>query len=159
MNADVQEEWMQNVTFDEMSVGQGATIERTLTEADINGFAAVSGDMNPTHLDNDYAQGQGLQGKTAHGIWSGALVSTVLGTVFPGPGTVYVEQRMRFLDAARAGDRLDIAVRVRALDAGTQWVTLDCSVRKHDGQDLMLGEAIVKAPTHKQRVQRASGLR
>lgn len=159
VNADLQEEWMQNFTFDELSVGQGATITRTLTEADVAGFAAVSGDMNPTHLSDRYAQDQGLQGKTVHGMWSGALVSAVLGTVFPGPGTVYVEQRMRFLGAARTGDRLDISVRVTALDPATAQVTLDCQVRKHDGEPLMTGEAIVVAPTHKQQAKRASGLR
>jgi acyl dehydratase len=57
-----------------------------VTDADIAGFAAVSGDLNPTHLDDAYARGEGLRGKTAHGMWSGAMVSTLLGTVFPGPG-------------------------------------------------------------------------
>ena len=104
MNGDLQEDWLQNHTFDELIVGQGATITRTLTEADINGFAAVSGDLNPTHLDELYARSEGLRGRTAHGMWSGALVSTLLGTVYPGPGTVYIEQRMRFLGPACVGE-------------------------------------------------------
>ena len=78
MNHELREEWMQNFTFDELSVGQGATIVRSLTDADIAGFAAVSGDLNPTHLDDDYARGEGLSGKTAHGMWSGAMISTML---------------------------------------------------------------------------------
>ncbi len=159
MHSDLQQEWLQNHTFDELSVGQGATIQRVLTDADIAGFAAVSGDLNPTHLDDEYARSEGLRGKTAHGMFSGALISTVLGTVFPGPGTVYVEQRMRFLAAACAGDALEIAVRVKSKDPATQLVTLDCVVRKREGKDLMVGEAIVRAPHHKQRVARASGLR
>ncbi|MBL8317854.1 MAG: bifunctional enoyl-CoA hydratase/phosphate acetyltransferase [Burkholderiaceae bacterium] len=159
MNTDLQDEWMQNFTFDELSIGQGATIARTLTEADVAGFAAVSGDINPTHLSDSYAREQGLLGRTVHGMWSGALVSAVLGTVFPGPGTIYVEQRMRFLGAARVGDTLDISVRVKALERATRQVTLDCMVRRHDGKALMVGEAVVTAPTHKLRAQRASGLR
>ena len=67
MNADLQQEWMQNYTFDELSIGQGATIKRTLTDADIAGFAAVSGDLNPTHLDEAYARGTSFGGCVAHG--------------------------------------------------------------------------------------------
>jgi phosphate acetyltransferase len=92
-------------------------------------------------------------------MWGGALVSTVLGTVFPGPGTRYVEQHMRFLGAARVGDVLDVSVKVTAKDPATALVSLDCAVRRQDGAALMLGEAIVKAPLHKQRVPRANGLR
>jgi phosphate acetyltransferase len=159
MNIDLNDAWMQNTTFDELTIGQGATIRRALTDADVAGFAAISGDLNPTHLDEAYAQGEGMVGRTAHGMWSGALVSTVLGTVFPGPGTRYVEQHLRFISEARVGDLLDVSVRVKAKDAATSFVTLDCAVRRQDGQDLMLGEAIVKAPLHKQRVRSASGLR
>ena len=159
MNFDLRDEWMQNTTFDELTIGQGATLRRVLTDADISGFAAISGDLNPTHLDESYAQGEGLAGRTAHGMWSGALVSTLLGTVFPGPGTVYVEQRLRFLGAARVGDVLDVSVRVKAKDPATAFVTLDCAVRSQDRGDLMVGEAIVKAPLNKQRVRSANGLR
>jgi phosphate acetyltransferase len=159
MNIDLHDEWMQNTTFDELSVGRSATMHRVLTDADIAGFAAISGDLNPTHLDEAYAQGEGLAGRTAHGMWSGALVSTLLGTVFPGPGTVYVEQRLRFLGAARVGEVLQVSVRVRSLDPATAQVTLDCAVRNAEGCDLMLGEAIVKAPLHKQRIRSANGLR
>ncbi len=159
MNADLQQEWLDNHTFDELTIGQGATLRRTVTEADINGFAAVSGDLNPTHLDEVYARAEGLRGRTAHGMWSGALISTLLGTVFPGPGTVYIEQRMRFIGPACAGDQLEISVRVTARDPATQHVTLECRVKRVDGPDLMIGEAVVRAPAHKQRVARASGLR
>jgi phosphate acetyltransferase len=159
MHSDLHQEWLQNHTFDELVVGQGATITRVLTDADIAGFAAVSGDLNPTHLDDAYARGEGLRGRTAHGMWSGAMISTLLGTVYPGPGTVYVEQRMRFLAAARSGDKLEIAVKVKSKDAATQQVVLDCVVRKVDGTELMVGEAVVKAPSRKQRVPSASGLR
>ncbi|MFM2056136.1 MAG: hypothetical protein RLY71_521 [Pseudomonadota bacterium] len=159
MNIDLNDEWLQSTTFDELSLGQGATIRRALTDADIAGFAAISGDLNPTHLDEAYARAEGLAGRTAHGMWSGALVSTVLGTVFPGPGTRYVEQHLRFLGEARVGDLLDVSVRVTAKDPATSFVTLDCSVRRQDGAELMRGDAIVIAPQHKQRVRSANGLR
>ena len=159
MHSDLHQEWLQNHTFDELVVGQGATITRVLTDADISGFAAVSGDLNPTHLDDAYARGEGLRGRTAHGMWCGAMVSTLMGTVYPGPGTVYVSQSMQFLAAARSGDKLEIAVKVKSKDAATQHVVLDCVVRKADGKELMIGEAVVKAPSRKQRVPSANGLR
>ncbi|MCK7498989.1 MAG: bifunctional enoyl-CoA hydratase/phosphate acetyltransferase [Comamonadaceae bacterium] len=159
MNIELRDEWLQNTTFDELSVGQTATMRRALTDADIAGFAAISGDLNPTHLDEAFAQGEGLAGRTAHGMWSGALISTVLGTVFPGPGTRYVSQRMDFHGAARAGDVLDVEVRVTAKDAASGRVSLDCEVRRQDGHVLMDGEAVVDAPRQKQRVRKANGLR
>ncbi|MEY8878771.1 MAG: MaoC/PaaZ C-terminal domain-containing protein, partial [Leptothrix sp. (in: b-proteobacteria)] len=159
MNIDLTDTWLQNTTFDELAVGQGATLRRVLTDADIAGFAAISGDLNPTHLDEAYAQGEGMAGRTAHGMWGGALISTLLGTVFPGPGTRYVEQRLRFLGEARVGDVLDVLVRVTEKDPATSFVTLDCWVRRQDGRELIAGEAIVIAPQHKQRVRSANGLR
>jgi phosphate acetyltransferase len=159
MNIDINDAWLVNTTFDELTIGQSATMRRALTDADIAGFAAISGDLNPTHLDEAYAVGEGMAGRTAHGMWSGALISTVLGTVFPGPGTRYVEQRLRFLGEARAGDVLDVSVCVTAKDQDTSFVTLDCAVRRLDGRELMAGEAVVMAPLHKQRVRSANGLR
>jgi phosphate acetyltransferase len=73
MHSDLQQEWLQNHTFDELERRPGRQpSQRLLTDADIAGFAAVSGDLNPTHLDDAYARGEGLRGKTAHGMWSGA---------------------------------------------------------------------------------------
>jgi len=158
MNIDLHEDFLQNTTFGELRIGQGATIHRALSEEDIEGFAALSGDVNPTHLDEAYAIAQGLHGRTAHFMWCGAMVSSVLGTVFPGPGTTYVEQRMRFLGSVRAGDQLEITVRVTAKDPATALVVLDCSVRRQGGELLMSGEAVVKAPVEKQRVARMNGL-
>ena len=159
MNAESPQDWLQNHTFDELAIGEGATITRVITEADINSFAAVTGNFNPTHLDEDYARAEGLPGRTAQSIWSGALVSTLLGTVFPGPGTVYVAQRMRFLEAPRAGDHVEVSVRVTAKDMATKQVTLDCVVRHKNGTELANGEAVVQAPLRKHRVERARGLR
>ncbi|MGC4075571.1 MAG: bifunctional enoyl-CoA hydratase/phosphate acetyltransferase [Rubrivivax sp.] len=159
MEIDLRDEWLENTTFDELAVGQSATMRRALTDADIAGFAAISGDLNPTHLDDRFAREEGLAGRTAHGMWSGALVSTVLGTVFPGPGTRYVSQRMDFHGTARSGDVLEVRVAVRAKDAASGRVTLDCSVRRQDGTLLMDGLAVVEAPRHKERVRKATGLR
>jgi len=78
-------ELIENRTFDEIKIGDSATLERTLTEQDITLFAVMSGDINPAHVDSEYATSSRFREVIGHGMWSGALISTVLGTTFPGP--------------------------------------------------------------------------
>ena len=85
-------EFIENRTFDEINVGDTALLERTLTEQDIKLFAVMSGDINPAHVDPEYAMSSRFREVIGHGMWSGALISTVLGTDFPGPGTIYLSQ-------------------------------------------------------------------
>ena len=73
---------IENITFDELEVGRKASLTRTLTQKDIELFAAMSGDVNPEHMDPDYAKSDMFHGIVGHGMWSGALISTVLGTLF-----------------------------------------------------------------------------
>jgi acyl dehydratase len=80
-------EILRNRTFDEIAVGDSASIERTLTASDIQLFAAMSGDINPTHVDAEFADSTRFHGVVAHGMWGAALISAVLGTRLPGPGT------------------------------------------------------------------------
>src|SRR6476620_3056254 len=89
-------EFLRNRTFDEIVLGEQATIQRTLTAADIQLFAAMSGDINPQHIDAEFAASTRFQGVIAHGMWGGALISAVLGTRLPGPGTVYLGQTLEF---------------------------------------------------------------
>jgi phosphate acetyltransferase/phosphate butyryltransferase len=89
-------EVIRNRTFDEISVGDRASIERTLTAADIQLFAAMSGDINPQHIDAEFAASTRFNGVIAHGMWGAALISAVLGTRLPGPGTVYAGQTLSF---------------------------------------------------------------
>ena len=107
---DTQDEWLENFPYDEIDVGDSAFIQRTLTMADIQAFAAVSGDTNPAHLDPEYANDTLFHGVIGHGMWGGSLISTVLGTVFPGPGTIYLEQSLRFSRPVRVGDSLTVTV-------------------------------------------------
>ncbi|MBP8225252.1 MAG: MaoC family dehydratase N-terminal domain-containing protein, partial [Acidovorax sp.] len=108
MNMAPNTEWIENVTYDELSVGQSARLLRTLTQADIQAFAAVSGDTNPAHLNPEYANDTLFHGVIAHGMWGGALISALLGTQFPGPGTIYLEQVLHFTKPVRIGDTLTV---------------------------------------------------
>ena len=146
MTADDDLRILRNRTFDELSVGDSASIERTLAQEDIHLFALLSGDVNPTHIDPDFAASTRYSGVIAHGMWGGALISAVLGTRLPGPGTVYLGQTLRFRAPVRLGDRLTIQVTVTALDPERRCVTLACSCTNQDGVVAIEGEAQVIAP-------------
>jgi phosphate acetyltransferase/phosphate butyryltransferase len=148
-------EVIRNRTFDEIAVGDRAAIERTLTATDIQLFAAMSGDINPQHIDAEFAASTRFQGVIAHGMWGAALISAVLGTRLPGPGTVYDGQTLRFQAPIRVGDTLTVSVTVTARDETTHHVILDCLCTNQDGQTVISGQATVVAPT--ERIERPRG--
>ncbi len=137
---------LRNRTFDELALGDVACIERTLTQEDVQLFAMLSGDLDPQHIDPAFAASTRFHGVIAHGMWGGALISAVLGTRLPGPGTVYLGQTLRFLAPVKLGDRLSIRVEVRAKDAATRRVTLACACDNQAGDTVIEGEAEVVAP-------------
>ena len=149
MNETPVTQMIENTTYDEISIGQVARMARQLTIADIQAFAAVSGDINPAHLDADYANDTVFHGVIAHGMWSGALISALLGTEFPGPGTIYVNQDLHFIRPVRIGDTLTVTVKVMAKDDIKKRLTLDCEVINQHGEKVVTGTAIVMAPTQK----------
>jgi phosphate acetyltransferase len=140
---------IENVTYDELRVGQSARLVRKLTLGDIQAFALVSGDFNPAHLDPEYAQGTNLHQVVAHGMWGGALISSVLGTTFPGAGTIYVEQTLQFKHPVHVGDSLTVVLTVLSKDDSSKQVRLDCDVVNQRGIEVISGVATVVAPVHK----------
>lgn len=140
---------IENRTFDEIQVGDTAAIEKRLTLDDIKLFAIMSGDINPAHLDEDFAKSTRFQEVVAHGMWGGALISTVLGTELPGAGTIYLGQTLRFREPVRLGDVLKVSVTARAKDADRHRITFDCRCINQDGRVVIEGEAEVQAPTEK----------
>ena len=99
---------IRNRTFAELSIGDNASIERTLTTQDIELFAVMSGDVNPQHLDPEFAASTRFHGVIAHGMWGAAFISALLGTRLPGPGTIYLGQSLHFLLPVRVGDTLTV---------------------------------------------------
>jgi phosphate acetyltransferase len=140
---------IENVTFEEMFVGQCVQMQRTLRTEDIKAFAAVSGDVNPAHLDVEYAESTRFHGVIAHGMWAGALISSLLGTEFPGAGTIYMEQSLRFLRPVRVGDTLTVSVTVMQKEDATRNVHLDCKVVNQRDEAVVSGQALVRAPGSK----------
>jgi phosphate acetyltransferase len=147
---------IENVLYDDIQVGQSARLVRTLTVEDIQAFAAVSGDTNPAHLDPEYANDTLFHGVIAHGMWGGALISALLGTEFPGPGTIYLQQDLHFTHPVRIGDTLTVTVTVTAKEDSKKRVDLDCLVMNQQAQRVLYGTARVLAPTVKVKRPRAT---
>jgi phosphotransacetylase/acyl dehydratase len=140
---------IENRTFDELRVGDSATLARTLTYKDIELFAIMSGDVNPAHVDEAFAQSDMFHKIIAHGMWGGALISTVLGTQLPGPGAIYLAQSLRFHHPVGLGDTITVTVKVTAKEEERHRVTLDCQATNQRGEVVISGVAEVIAPTEK----------
>jgi phosphotransacetylase/acyl dehydratase len=147
--------YLENKTFDEIRIGDQAALTRTLRMQDIELFTAMSGDVDPAHVDADSAHGDALHKVVADGMWGGALISALLGTELPGPGTICIEQSLRFRRPVALGDEVHVEVSVRDKDAASGEVTLDCTCRNRAGDLLIEGQARVRAPTVKIRRPRA----
>jgi len=142
---------IENLTFDEIKIGDSASLVRTLKLEDIQLFAAMSGDINPAHLDPEYAKSSMFQEVIAHGMWGGALISTVLGTQLPGPGTIYIDQTLHFSRPVTLGDTITVTVTVTGKFEHHHHVTFDCQCTNQSGLVVIRGTAEVMAPTEKVR--------
>lgn len=142
---------IENHPFDELKLGDGASLVRTLETKDIALFAVMSGDVNPAHVDQEYASGDVFHKVIAHGMWSATLISTVLGTMLPGPGTIYLSQSLRFLHPIGVGDTVSVSVEVVELHPENHRVKLDCRVVNQKKEMVVTGLAEVIAPTEKVR--------
>lgn len=140
---------IQNRTFDEIQIGDFAQLVRTLRPEDIHLFAAMSGDVNPTHVDPEFAHSSQFREVVGHSMWGSTLISTVLGTEFPGPGTVYVSQGLNFWRPVTIGDTLTITVTCREKYQHNHHLVLDCVALNQDGLKVIDGTAEVAAPTEK----------
>ncbi len=142
-------EYIENRTYDEIAVGDTATLTRTLRQEDIQTFAIMSGDINPAHVDPAYAHSSMFHEVIAHGMWGGALISTVLGTQFPGPGTIYIDQSLHFSRPVRLGDTLSVKVTCARKFDHNRHMILDCLCTNQDGHKVISGTAEVLAPSEK----------
>jgi phosphate butyryltransferase len=145
------DEVLENHTFDEIVVGDSAQLTHIVTQRDIDLFAAATGDMNPAHVDPAYAAGDMFHHVIIHGLWGAGLISAVLGTKLPGPGTIYLAQDLRFLSPVSIGDSITATVTVTAKGGGTQQVTLDCVCTNQAGVAVISGTALTRAPREKVR--------
>lgn len=146
--------FLENVTFDELKIGQEASLSKKLTQDDINLFAVMSGDVNPAHMNPEYAKSDVFQGVVGHGMWSGSLISTILGTILPGPGTIYLKQDIIFKKPLRLYDTLTLTLTVEDKRADKPIATMNCLGTNQRGEVIVEGQAKVLVPIDKIRVPR-----
>ena len=144
-------EFIENRTYDELLIGDQASISKTISQQDIDLFALVSGDVNPAHMDPSYARTDMFHRIIAHGMLTAGLISAVLGTKLPGPGTIYLGQDLRFLHPVDIGDTITATVTVREKHPEKGDLVLDCRCVNQSGEMVVTGTAHVRAPTEKVR--------
>jgi 3-hydroxybutyryl-CoA dehydratase len=133
-------------SIDELKVGDSAQISKTITETDINDFARVTGDFNPVHLDQTYAEKTTFKGRIAHGLLSVGLLSTVLGNILPGHGTIYLSQEVKFLAPVRIGDTITARVEVIELIPAKNRAKFRTTCLNQDGKIVVDGIAWAMPP-------------
>ncbi|MBV8512898.1 MAG: bifunctional enoyl-CoA hydratase/phosphate acetyltransferase, partial [Xanthobacteraceae bacterium] len=148
-------QYIENKTFDELNIGDRAELTRTLRKEDVELFAVMSGDVNPAHVDEAFAKTDQFHKVIAHGMWGGALISAVLGTELPGPGTIYLNQSLSFRRPVGLGDTVTVRVTVREKLPEKKRLLLDCECINQSGETVIKGEANVIAPSEKVRRPRA----
>jgi 3-hydroxybutyryl-CoA dehydratase len=136
---------VQGLYFDELSVGQTAETTHVVGAADIEAFAALSGDINPVHMDEAYARTTPFGGRIAHGMLTAAYISAVLGNQLPGPGAIYLSQSLRFRRPVKIGDPVTARVTVKALDPGKGHATFETAALVN-GKTVIDGEALIMVP-------------
>jgi phosphate butyryltransferase len=147
--------FIENRTFDEIAIGETASLTHTVTQRDIDLFATVTGDVNPAHVDPAYAETDMFHHVIIQGMWGAGLISATLGTRLPGPGTIYLGQSLQFRRPVIIGDTITATVTVREKKPEKADVTLDCVCTNQQGEVVISGTAYTRAPTAKIRVRRA----
>lgn len=137
---------LQNLFFEDLSVGRAERISKTVSSSDIVGFAELTGDRNPIHLSEHFAARTPFGGRIAHGLYTAGLISAVLGTRLPGPGAIYISQTLNFRAPVRIGDTVDVEVQVAELMPEKCRARLSC-VCSVKGETVLDGEAWVKVPS------------
>lgn len=137
---------MVGLKIDELIVGQKALYSKTITETDVYLFAGISGDINPAHVNNEYAKDTFFKERIAHGILSASLISAVIGMQLPGPGTIYVSQTLKFLSPVHFGDTISASVEVKEILKDKNRVLLNTSCKNQNNVEVLVGEAVVLPP-------------
>lgn len=137
---------MIGMSMAELEVGQSAQFAKTVSESDIYLFAGVTGDMNPAHINEAYAEQTFFKTRIAHGMLAAGFISAVLGCQLPGPGTVYLSQELKFIAPIKIGDTITAKAEVISLDLDKHRVTLTTECWNQNGDKILTGTALVSPP-------------
>ena len=125
------------------TVGEKASLSKTMSESDVETFARLTGDVNPVHVDEAYAKTTRFGGRIAHGMLTAGLISAVLGTRLPGPGGIYLNQTLKFTAPVRMGDTITATAEVTAYREDKRIVTLKTDCTNQRGELVLTGEAVI----------------
>lgn len=133
-------------TIQELKVRETAAFAKTISETDIYLYAGITGDFNPAHINEEYAKNTFFKTRIAHGMIAAGLISTLLGTKLPGPGTIYLQQSLNFLAPVRIGDTITARVEIIEMETEKNRVRLKTVCLNQDGTEILDGEAVVSPP-------------
>jgi 3-hydroxybutyryl-CoA dehydratase len=137
---------MKGKTISELKVGDAAEFAKTVSESDIYLYAGVSGDLNPAHINESYAQTTFFKTRIAHGMLSAGFISAAIGMQLPGPGTIYLRQELNFRAPVRVGDTVTAHVEIIEIIAEKKRVRLKTTCVNQEGALVLDGEAVVSPP-------------
>ena len=137
---------MMGKTIEELQVGDTARFSKTVSESDVYLFAGVTGDLNPAHVNEDFASNTFFKTRIAHGMLSASFISTVIGTMLPGPGSIYMRQEVSFLAPVKIGDTVTAIVEVAEIIADKKTVRLKTYCINQEKTTVVDGEALVSPP-------------
>ncbi len=136
-------------TIEEIRLNETAEFSKTISESDVYLFAGVTGDLNPAHINEEYARGTFFKTRIAHGMLAAGLISAVIGMRLPGPGSIYVRQELNFLAPVRIGDTITARVEVVEIMSDKKQLRLRTTCSSQDGTLVLDGEAIISPPRPK----------
>ncbi len=145
---------LENFSFDELVIGQSASYSRVVTDEAVRLFAAVSGDVNPVHLDEEFAATTQFKGRIAHGMFTAGLISAAIAMELPGPGVIYLGQELRFERPVRIGDTITVELTVTGKTPSRNFVQLQTVARNQHGKTVVSGSANVLPAAEKIRIER-----
>ena len=135
---------MAELAYDEIKIGDDASLSRTITEAHIVNYAGITGDMNPIHVDAEYAKQSMFGERVAHGMLVAGLISAVLGTQLPGPNCIYLGQDLKFTAPVKIGDTVKVVVTVTEKRDDKRIIKLQTTALNQRGEVVIDGSAVVK---------------
>jgi 3-hydroxybutyryl-CoA dehydratase len=133
-------------TLQELQIGERAEFTKTISESDVYLYAGLTGDLNPAHIDEEYAKKTFFKTRIVHGMLLGGLISGVLGNKLPGPGTIYLSQHLEFLGPVRIGDTITASVEISEIMTAEKKVRVKTTCVNQEGKKVLDGEAVVSPP-------------
>lgn len=145
---------LENITYDELHIGDYATFTKTLTEEQLILFAAASSDTNPQSLELEAVKKDLLKADIAYGMWSESVITAAISNVIPGPGTIYLEQQLKFERKVDIGNTLTVKLTIKQ-KLERHRVIINCEVTNQDAELVVSGEAKVIAPIEKVSIEQS----